>query len=60
MTTDYSKMTDQELIKAYYDETEPLTQWHIASHIRDEKKRRRLISDAKIARQRDEEDYEWD
>lgn len=52
---DYSKMTDSELVWAYYDEPEPLERSVIARHIKDAELRERLEWRAKVLRQQEEE-----
>ena len=52
---EYKDMTDKELVKAFWSQVEPLEAWTIAEHIKDEQLRRRMISEAKVWCQREEE-----
>lgn len=48
-------MTDRELVRAYYDETEPITRMKIAEGIHNEELRARLVRDAKVMYYREDD-----
>ena len=53
-TMDYEKMTDKELVWAYYNEPCPYNKMDIARHVKNEKMRKEMLDHANYLRHKDE------